>query len=543
VPEAEQKRHQQRRPENTALYRVIQQHLKSFLEHAYESSGKRLPKYVENEFRRYLECGLHAHGFARAVCETCGDELLLPFSCKLRGICPSCNTRRMSNTGAHLVDHVIAPDVTLRQWVLTVPFELRLLLAAKPDALSAVGRIFIQEIQRWQRQQAAALGFERAEGAAVSFCQRFGSSLNLNIHWHVIVPDTLFVPDAMGERVDTLKHRAPTRLDLEEIVTTVATRCIRWLEKHSYLRREDEEDPADNADTDSPWMRRLQRSLGVGELQRWAEHGRAEQNADTARGRSLPKPTKGLGAQHLKFNLHAGVSVPGGLPAARERLIRYCARPPLALERLSVLEDGRICYRIKDTEQARIMTPTQFMARLAALVPPPRHPLVRFYGVRAPHSRWRSNVVPATPKTKRSTCSDPSGPLVAPAGADGVTFGEGETAPAPAPSGVPSTCETQHARKPQVATAAALRRAEPALRAPSHEAPEELRFHEASAPGLGHALPEGLRHRPSRLLELRRPDALRRSDRRRREGAQRTPPSKPARGTPAVVSSAVTRLG
>jgi Putative transposase len=70
--------------------------------------------------------------------------------------------------------------------------------------------------------------------------------------------------------------------------------------------------------------------------------------------------------------------VPGGLPAARERLIRYCARPPLALERLSVLEDGRICYRIKDTDQARIMTPTQFLARLAALVPPPRHPLVRF---------------------------------------------------------------------------------------------------------------------------------------------------------------------
>jgi Transposase zinc-binding domain len=63
------------RPEKTVLYRVIQQHLESFLEHAHESSGTRLPKYVENEFRRYLECGLHAHGFARAVCETCGDEL------------------------------------------------------------------------------------------------------------------------------------------------------------------------------------------------------------------------------------------------------------------------------------------------------------------------------------------------------------------------------------------------------------------------------------------------------------------------------------
>jgi hypothetical protein len=65
--------------------------------------------------------------------------------------------------------------------------------------------------------------------------------------------------------------------------------------------------------------------IRVGELQRWAEHGRAAQNADPAPGRSLPKPTKGLGAQHLKFNLHAGVSVPGGLPAARERLLRFRA--------------------------------------------------------------------------------------------------------------------------------------------------------------------------------------------------------------------------
>ena len=40
----------QRRPETTVLYRIIQQHLESFLEHAHESSGKRLPSYVENEF-------------------------------------------------------------------------------------------------------------------------------------------------------------------------------------------------------------------------------------------------------------------------------------------------------------------------------------------------------------------------------------------------------------------------------------------------------------------------------------------------------------
>ena len=57
-------------------------------------------------------------------------------------------------------------------------------------------------------------------------------------------------------------------------------------------------------------MRCRQSSLGVGELQRWAEEGGAEQSRHPARSRSLPKPTKGLSAEHLKFNLHAGVSVP-----------------------------------------------------------------------------------------------------------------------------------------------------------------------------------------------------------------------------------------
>jgi hypothetical protein len=125
----------------------------------------------------------------------------------------------------------------------------------------------------------------------------------------------------------SIERSLPTRLDLEEIVTAVATRSVGWLDKHGYLRREGWEDPAENANTDSPWMRCLRSSLGVGELQRWAEHDRAQENANPARGRSLPKPTTGLGAQHLKFNLHAGVSVPGGLAAARERLIRYCASP------------------------------------------------------------------------------------------------------------------------------------------------------------------------------------------------------------------------
>lgn len=53
-----------------------------------------------------------------------------------------------------------------------------------------------------------------------------------------------------GVKVDssTVKHRAPTRLDLEEVVTTVAIRAVRWLEKHGYLRSEGEGDSPDWTD-------------------------------------------------------------------------------------------------------------------------------------------------------------------------------------------------------------------------------------------------------------------------------------------------------
>lgn len=74
--------------------------------------------------------------------------------------------------------------------------------------------------------------------------------------------------------------------------------------------------------------------------------------------------------------------------------------PPLSLERLSILPDGRVAYRIKNPRGHQthcVMTPTLFLARLCALIPPPRHPLVRFHGVFAPHSSWRKDVVALAP--------------------------------------------------------------------------------------------------------------------------------------------------
>jgi hypothetical protein len=63
---------------------------------------------------------------------------------KRRRFCPSCGARRISQTAAHLVDHVI-PHVPVRQWVLSPPMPLRVLLAAQSEIVT---QWVLQVVQR-----------------------------------------------------------------------------------------------------------------------------------------------------------------------------------------------------------------------------------------------------------------------------------------------------------------------------------------------------------------------------------------------------------
>jgi hypothetical protein len=139
------KRHVRHEPEKTVLYEVVLGWLETFLSYAREVYQRGLPRYVERELRRYLECGILAHGFARAFCRACGASIVVAFSCKTRGACPSCGARRMSQTAANLVDLVL-PDQPVRQWVVSLPFDLRLPVARDSALLSAVVRIVASEI-------------------------------------------------------------------------------------------------------------------------------------------------------------------------------------------------------------------------------------------------------------------------------------------------------------------------------------------------------------------------------------------------------------
>jgi hypothetical protein len=73
---------------------------------------------------RYLDCGVWDNGFARARCPKCPQEFLVAFSCKGRGMCPSCGAKRAAELGAFLIDEVVE-DVGHAQWVFTIPKMLR----------------------------------------------------------------------------------------------------------------------------------------------------------------------------------------------------------------------------------------------------------------------------------------------------------------------------------------------------------------------------------------------------------------------------------
>ena len=188
--------YRRRRPDQTLAYRIVHDWLATWLAQQDDHDGS-VPAVVERELSSFLECGMLAHGFARARCPDCTAEFLVAFSCKGRGICPSCTTKRMVATAAHLVDTVI-PRVPMRQWVLSLPKRLRPALRADPVLATRVLRIFIDSIER--RLHGCCIAPAAARPGAVSFLQRFGSALNEHWHYHVCVSDGVFTDASTGHR-------------------------------------------------------------------------------------------------------------------------------------------------------------------------------------------------------------------------------------------------------------------------------------------------------------------------------------------------------
>jgi hypothetical protein len=388
------------------LYGIVREHLATFLAHTERTYAAPLPKYVVDTFEDYLLCGDVAGGFLRCRCEGCGHDVLVAFSCKHRGLCPSCGARRMCTEAAHVVDRVL-PNVPVRQWVLSLPWELRAAAAMKPGVIGAMDRIFAEEIARLTKRRAARAG---AETGAVAAPQLFGGAMNLHPHLHTICADGVFEKTDAG---GTCFHEAPppSADDVAEVARRVRDRAVRWLRRRGYLDERATEDRSNEAAEPSALDGCTQLALAGGAF--LARPGTPSDTTDT----DLERRERRFSARCDGFDVHCAVRIEADDDVGRERLVRYCTRPPFALDRIEVLRDGRIAYQLKTPRRGRthrIMTPMEFMARLCALLPPPKIPFVRYHGVFASRSSWRPLVTPkpppsaSKPKACTQACAAPS---------------------------------------------------------------------------------------------------------------------------------------
>jgi hypothetical protein len=384
-----------RTPEQGVLHTVVRTHLAAFLQEvADRTNGPGLPRFVVDGFREFLTCGVLSEGFARFQCEGCGLNHLLPFSCKGRGFCPSCGGRRMTERAANAVDWVL-PRVPVRQWVLSLPHQVRYLLAWDHGLCRAVLAVSVRAVLGFYRRRARLLGLESGRSGSLTVVQRFGGALNINVHFHILVLDGVFT--TTGDANLQFHHLPPpSDAEMQRLVTTIRARVLRLLARRG-LGPDAEVERADSVAEESPALA----GLTVASVQGRVALGPRAGARAMALGRDPEAQwviSGGPGHAHLDgFDLHANVTVRGADREGLEQLCRYLLRPTVAQDRLRLTTDGRVVLQLKtawsDGTSHLVFEPVDFLARLAALIPQPRINLVFYHGVLAPHARARAAVV------------------------------------------------------------------------------------------------------------------------------------------------------
>jgi Putative transposase/Transposase zinc-binding domain len=398
-----------RDPSQTLLYQVVAGHLETLLASLdADPDAKGLPAYVERELYDYLQCGVLAHGFLRLSCDTCQKELRLAFSCKRRGFCPSCAGRCMAQIAAHLVGRVL-PWVPTRQWGVSVPVPLRYWMAASQELTAQIHTIIRTTIGQYYVNQAVPREGPRAkiQPGSVTFIQRFGSAINLHLHFHGVFLEGVYLDRTeVGLKPRFVKGELPSDADMAEVVQTISRRVIRTLRRLGYLEAGLDAAVATGHDPLGDDAPELARTLAASVQQRIAFGERAGEwvrrmGAGLGHAGETPTLTGPRCASLQGFSLHANTQVPAHRRDQLERLLRSTARGAVSLERLTQDANGDLVYTFthpwSDGTTGIRLAPMELVEKLAALVPLPRMPLVRSGGCLAPHSHLRGAIIP-TPR-------------------------------------------------------------------------------------------------------------------------------------------------
>jgi hypothetical protein len=298
----------------------------------------------------------------------------------------------MTERAAHLIDHVL-PRVPVRQWVLSLPFELRYRLAWDHKLCRAVLAVYTRALFGFYRKRARALGYRDGRTGTVTVIQRFGGALNLNVHFHTLAVDGVFVREPDGS-LSFAAAKAPTDGEVEALLGVIRKRVLRLLVRRGLLC----EEPSESLD--EPEAPPLHALYAASVRQRVAMGRRAGATVlrlgDAPTTKAAP-PKRRRQARLGGFDLHANTSVRAKSRPKLECLCRYLLRPPVAENRLSFSPDGTVRVRLKtpwrDGTSHIALEPQELLEKLAALIPRPYVNLIVYHGVLAPNAKWRREVV------------------------------------------------------------------------------------------------------------------------------------------------------
>jgi hypothetical protein len=315
-----------RRPRESPLFRLVSQHIDELLRvwpERFERTHGLLRPVVERVLCEFLRCGLPEHGFARTYCEKCRSSYIIPYSCRGRSFCPSCEKKRSLLWAEWLRERVLEP-VPHRHVVMTIPRFLRRVFLKRRELLLDLAQSAAEAIAEHTQRR---LGARVRPGVVVAIATS-GDLLQWHPHAHVLTTD--------GAYSDQGALHPIADWDGEELMRLFRERLLaRLVEKHA-----------------------ISQELAA-TLMSW---------------------------RHPGFSVHVGDPIPPDDVKAIEDMAGYVVRNPFSLKRLVYLDGQKaVIYRALRPNPAlgrnfESMDPLEWLARMSDHIPDPGKHRTLFYG-------------------------------------------------------------------------------------------------------------------------------------------------------------------
>ena len=217
--------YRRRSPEASPLYQIVY-HSRDDLQFQWEARFQAhygcLRDEVVKTFDEYLNCGVLAHGAARVYCDGCKHSLFIAFSCKRRGVCPSCGAKRAVRFAEHIYSEVIE-DIPHCHTVFTIPKRIRVFFKYDRKLNTILFRAAWGALSE-------VLGIEDRELAAIFTVQTAGDALNFHPHLHGLLADGFWKDGVFARFLE---------VDLKAIETAFAERVLAHLHKRELITDDD----------------------------------------------------------------------------------------------------------------------------------------------------------------------------------------------------------------------------------------------------------------------------------------------------------------